>query len=205
VETRPGELIFKIRDGRCFVLKPKDSKGADSRPLREEAKKPARAPLGRLPAFPPEKLRDVFENSAALQVVWERACESVCARSRILVRANRLQDLLCELGTTRYRMQCRGLAPVCHLGIHTTLYALADVLAHYVCSACDEDNRIGHDRIFIKPFMTHNKGLADRRLFLARASADLNAGDGQKLKYVAAKCDGSAVTLRHGRRAMPPK
>jgi hypothetical protein len=138
VQLSSGSLLFSDRDGRKFVLKPKANLGVTPSSTVGLAGKRAPAPPVYVPVPPPEKLQDVFTASPSLQVVWERACACASAQCRLLIRANRLHELLVDLGTTRYRMGCLGLQPVCRAGIHTSLYSLADVLARYVCSASDQ-------------------------------------------------------------------
>ena len=138
VQLGSGALLFSDRDGRKFVLKPKANPGTTQSSAVSLAGKRAPASPVYVHVPPPEKLQDVFTASPSLQVVWERACACAQAQCRLLIRANRLHELLVDLGTTRYRMGCLGLKPVCRAGIHTSLYSLADVLSRYVCSASDQ-------------------------------------------------------------------
>lgn len=138
VQLSSGALFFSDRDGRKFVLKPKANHATAQSSSVNLAGKRAPAPPVYVHVPPPEKLQDVFTASSSLQVVWERVCACASAQCRLLIRANRLQELLVDLGTTRYRMGCLGLKPVCRAGIHTSLYSLADVLSRYVSSASDQ-------------------------------------------------------------------
>jgi hypothetical protein len=127
-------LVFADREGRRFILRPKGALPASVQSLSLAVDRASAPPvLLRVPL--PKELQVMLSTSASLKFVWTQACGHAHAQRRLLIRANQLAELLSNLGTTRYRMECHGLKPLCRPGTHTTLYGLADVLCLYFRTA----------------------------------------------------------------------
>jgi hypothetical protein len=135
VKLGSGALFLSDRNGRQFILKPKSVPGGVTKAVAVLAEnRPPAPPVGE-PVSPPEELGRVINSSLSLQAVWSKACQCAFSHCRFLIRAKQLDQLLADLGTTRYRMESLGLRPVCRAGVHTTLFGLSDALTRYVCSA----------------------------------------------------------------------
>jgi len=90
--------------------------------------------------FPlPEYLRRMFSHSPIFFTVWQQAAGVAFFEGRLLIRAQRLHQLLGQLRTTRYRMEQHGLQAFCRLGCRTTLYRLGEVLAVFILAAHKTD------------------------------------------------------------------
>jgi hypothetical protein len=77
----------------------------------------------------------MFSQSPTFCAAWQLAAGIAFAEHRLLIRAQRLVEILKQLRTTRYRMGKHGLKVFCRLGCRTTLYRLGDILAIFIAAS----------------------------------------------------------------------